>query len=112
MLANLPCSPGWVCSSTALPNPPHAEALPHLAPQNEAAFIWDGEFNRPDIKFFAFITGDNMFLKWVSLRSPRQGPYTEAGDEPVQAGESPAWGAAPLLALGLIIMFPACRVIG
>lgn len=36
-----------------------------------------------------------MFLKWVSLRSPRQGPSTEAGDEPVQAGESPAWGAAP-----------------
>lgn len=53
-----------------------------------------------------------MFLKWVSLRSPRQGPSTEAGDEPVQAGESPAWGAAPPLALGLIIMFPACRVIG
>lgn len=41
---------------------------------NEAAFSWDVGADTPDIKFFAFISGDNMFLKRCSLRSPRPGP--------------------------------------
>lgn len=37
-----------------------------------------------------------MFLKRVSLRSPRLGPSTEAGDEPVRPGwREPCLGGRP-----------------
>lgn len=72
--------------SSVRSNPLHAEGLAHLTLQNEAAFIWDVEFNQPDIKFFGFIIGDNMFLKWFSLWIPVLGPYPIASDEFVQIG--------------------------
>lgn len=73
-------------SSAVPPNPPPAAALPRLTPPNEAAFSRDVESDRPDIKFFAFISGDNMFFFFFKTPFPPECPAGSLRIHPDPAG--------------------------